>query len=691
MKGHLAMLSDSSRVLRSPNLSVLAVSAVLFGSAGLSAMAQSPEPTTTAPQTEGWIDAQGEVDMAAVLGSLDPDVRAFIAHDTTLGNPFFEGRAPGTNGNRAAAQYIEFWFKYYGLQPAFPEYDSEGNPVGDASMWVSYRQPFNISAIGESEATKAELSVADAAGLQTTYEAGKDFVALSEGEVTGPLTFVGYGVASGPDGQNHYGDADLKGRIAVMLRFEPSDSSGLSKWNGGKTGWSANASIETKVIEAAGHGAAGVILITPPDTADGRAYEMISLQQVSWQKAGVPVVQMSMPGAERLIEKVAGRSLEELKQAADEDAFVAENIGDGVAVSMAAAIGRKEAKTDNVGGVIRGRGELKDQWIIIGGHYDHVGYGYFGSNSGRAARGVIHPGADDNASGTSAVLILADRLSKVYAQLPADASARSILLMGFSAEESGLNGSRYYAKHPTVTADQANIMLNMDMMGRMHDNSVEVSGVGSAKNLEEIVRPYFDKSGMRVVSQQTGGGPSDHASFNSMGIPVLFFFTGLHGQYHRPVDVASLINPVGAVKIIDLAQQIAMEFAQRPEKLEYQRTTGGFRLDMLDQPIAATQPAPAAAPIAKVRVRLGVQLDGEFEGTGARLSEVSEGAPAQAAGLKPGDVILSWNGAPVADMRALLLALWKHAPGDVVKLGVKRGSEMLQIPVTLTAANPNDG
>ncbi len=691
------MLRDFSRVLRSTNLFALSVAAVLLAPARLTALGQTPaaDPGTStaiAPNTEGWIDALGDVDMAAVLGSLDPDVRAYIAHDTTLANPFFEGRAPGTNGNRAAAQYIEFWFKHYGLQPAFPEYDSAGNALGDGSMWVSYRQPFDIPAIGESETTRAELSLDDATGQRTTYEAGKDFVALSEGEVTGPLTFVGYGIASGPGGQNHYGDADLKGRIAVMLRFEPSDAAGQSKWNGGKSGWSANASIETKVIEAAGHGAAGVILMTPPDTVDRQAYEMMSLQEVSWQKAGVPVVQMSAAAAERLLELVAGQSLAELKKAADDDAFVARPIGDGFAISMAGAIGPRQAKTDNVGGVIRGRGELKDQWIIIGAHYDHVGYGFFGSNSGREARGVVHPGADDNASGTSAVLILAGRLSKVYAELPEDANARSILLMTFSAEESGLNGSRHYTKHPTLAADQVNIMLNLDMMGRLRKNSLEVSGVGSAAQLEEIVRPYFEKSGMRVVSQQTGGGPSDHASFNAVGIPVLFFFTGLHGQYHRPADVASLINPVGAIKIVDLAQKIAMEFAQRPEKLKHQQTEGGFRLDMLDQPIGAAEPAAApATPIAKVRVRLGIKSDGEFKGTGVRLLDVTEDAPAQSAGLQAGDVILSWNGAPVANITALMAELVKHNPGDVVKLGVKRGGEMRQIPVTLTAANSNDG
>lgn len=680
------MISAFPKVTRSASLLLCllgAASATVVHTGVARAQAAAADASSS---TKQWIDERGDVDMPAVLEAVGPDVRAYIAHVTTLANPFFEGRSPDTRGNRIAAEYIEFWFKYFGLAPAFPEYDNDGNPIGDPDMWISYRQPFDMP--GGMTAVRQELAVAGG-GSELAFISGKEFNALGvgEGEVSGPITFVGYGIASGPEGANHYGEVDLTGRIALMLRFEPSDGDGLSKWNNGQRGWSANASLDTKMLEAARRGASGIILVNPPDTHDSRTHELMTAEDSTWRRAGVPVVQMSLPAADRLLKQVAGKSLAAMKKTADEADFVATNLSDDYTVSIATDLERKRNWTDNVGGVIRGRGNLADEWIIIGAHYDHVGYGSFGSLGGRTAAGMIHPGADDNGSGTSAVLVLADRLSEIYENLPTDSNARSILLMTFSAEESGLNGSRYYTRHPTLSADQVNIMLNLDMVGRMRNNSVEVSGVGSATELEAIIQPIFDASGLRVVSQQTGSGPSDHASFNAVGIPVLFFFTGLHDQYHRPTDVASLINPVGAIKIVSLAESIALEFASRPEKLEFQRTGGGFRLDMLEQPPDAPQPAEEPAqPMARVNVRLGIQPDYNAEGIGVHLSGVSGDSPAQAAGLKGGDVILSWNGAPVADIRALMGELAKHKPGDQVKLGVKRGSETIELKVTLAAS-----
>lgn len=685
------MLDRTHRLSRS--LSIPAAALLLAGSLTLGwggrALAQTAAaaPDNAAAATQGWIDANGDVDMPAILNALDPDVRAYIAHITTLANPFFEGRAPGTHGNRVAADYIEFWFRHFGLQPAFPEYDAEGNAVGDGALWVSYRQPFDMP--GGMEAITQQLAFADTNGTRTDLEPLREFTALGvgEGEVSGPLSFVGYGITGGPDGQDHFGDIDLTGRIALLLNWEPSDASGRSKWNGGREGWSERANLQTKLLETARRGAVGIILVNPPDTRDGRTHELLAASESSWRRVGVPVVHLSIPAADRLLSRIGARSLSAHRQAADADDFKATHYGDQTTATIKVELRRTQNPTDNVGGVLRGHGDLKDQWIIIGAHYDHVGYGYFGSLSGRSAVGTIHPGADDNGSGTSAVLVLAQRLGDAYAKLPPDASARSILFMTFSAEESGLNGSRHYTRKPTLTADQVNIMLNLDMVGRLRHNSVEVSGIGSAVGLADLVKPAFDASGMRVVSQESGSGPSDHASFNAVGIPVLFFFTGLHEQYHRPADVASLINPVGAVKIVRLAHELAMQFATMPEKLEFQRTGGGFRLDMLDQPpgegdAAAQEPAQ---PMARSRVRLGIQPNYNAETTGVLLDGVTEGTPAAAAGLKAGDLILSWNGAPVTDIRALMTELAKHQPGDKITLGVKRSGEMIKVEVTLAA------
>lgn len=683
----LDRISRLSRTLSIPAAALLLAGSLTVGFGGQAAAQTAvAAPGSAAASTQGWIDANGDVDMPAILASLDPDVRAYIAHITTLANPFFEGRAPGTHGNRVAADYIEFWFRHFGLQPAFPEYDAEGNAVGDGALWVSYRQPFDMP--GGMEAITQQLAFADINGTRTDLEPLREFTALGvgEGEVSGPLSFVGYGIAGGPDGQDHFGDIDLTGRIALLLNWEPSDAAGRSKWNDGGDGWSERANLQTKLLETARRGAVGIIFVNPPDTRDARTHDLLTASESSWRRVGVPVVHLSIPAADRLLSRIGARNLSAHKQAADADDFKATHYGDQTTATIKVELRRTQNPTDNVGGVLRGHGDLKDQWIIIGAHYDHVGYGYFGSLSGRSAVGTIHPGADDNGSGTSAVLVLAQRLGDAYAKLPPDASVRSILFMTFSAEESGLNGSRHYTRKPTLTADQVNIMLNLDMVGRLRHNSVEVSGIGSAVGLADLVKPAFDASGMRVVSQESGSGPSDHASFNAVGIPVLFFFTGLHEQYHRPADVASLINPVGAVKIVRLAHELAMQFATMPEKLEFQRTGGGFRLDMLDQPPGeAADAEEPARPMARSRVRLGIQPNYNAETTGVLLDGVTEGTPAAAAGLKAGDLILSWNGAPVTDIRALMAELAKHQPGDKITLGVKRNGEMIKVEVTLAA------
>jgi hypothetical protein len=315
---------------------------------------------------------------------------------------------------------------------------------------------------------------------------------------------------------------------------------------------------------------------------------------------------------------------------------------------------------------------------------------------GRSSAGIIHPGADDNASGTSAVLLLAQRLSKEYRELGDDANMRSILFMGFSAEESGLVGSRWYTRHPTLGADEVNIMLNLDMVGRMRKHKLEVSGIGTAEGLEAMVKPYFERSGLTVRSQEGGTGPSDHANFFAAGIPVLFFFTGLHPQYHRPADVASLINPVGAVQVVNLAHELTIAFAKMPKPLEYVRVrSGGFRLDLLDADEEETvikeavdQAASAPVPGTRVKVRLGIQPVYDDSGDeGVLLDGVSPDSPAQKAGFAPGDRIVLWDGRAVKDIQGLMVELGKASPGDVVKIGVVREGKTVELTTTLEASD----
>lgn len=643
-----------------------------------------------------WFDDEGDIDIARVYASLTPDVRAYIAHVTTLANPFFEGRAPGTRGNRIAAEYIEFWFKYFGLAPAFPDVDDDGAQLTE-SQWVSYRQPFTMP--GGMSTVHEALSF-EKGEEDRSFVAGREFAALGvgEGDVTARLAFVGYGIERGPrdfaDYNSFGGLDDLEGRIAVLLRFEPSGEDGLSQWRDGQKGWSPRASIDAKMRAVVRHKAAGVILVHPPGTHDPRTNELLSAEVSSWRRIGIPAVHMSIAAADELLRLAAGgKSLAEFKLMADAAQPEAVLLDDDLVVTISTKLQRQANETDNVGGILRGRGELKDQWLIIGAHYDHLGYGGFGSLGGRAASGTIHPGADDNGSGTSGVILLAQRLASLYGEMDPDQDRRSILFMTFSAEESGLNGSRHYVNHPTLTPDQVTMMINLDMIGRLRNNTFELGGTGSADDLGDLLDPHIERSGINVTRNPSGLGPSDHTSFYAKSIPVLFFFTGLHDVYHTPRDVASTINSVGAVKVLDLVQDITVDLVTRPEMLTFASSSrrtrrlqpGGPPPDdgaVVEGGDDAT-PRPARTAM---KVRLGIRpASYEEGGDGIMVGGVTDDSSAAEAGLKEGDLIISWGGVELADVGDLMGQMINHEPGDKVVLGVIREGKKIDITVTLKA------
>ncbi len=638
----------------------------------------TPAAQTNLPDTSTWFFPNGDLDLPKVFATLTPDQRAYLAHITTLANPYFEGRAPGTKGIEAAAGYLEFWHRYFGLTPAFPAEQSDANVLGDTTSWSSYRQHFDID--GPTVADTVSFSYPGADGNAVNLSAPADFAAMGigTGTITAPLAFIGYAIEKGPSGFETYasvGDVDLTGRIAVILRFEPSTLDGKSKWTQGADGWSNSANLIEKFQLAKAHNAAGVVFITPPDVQDRRAKDLLSINETNFFDFGIPGVHLTADQGDRLLKAAGGHSLAEFKAMADADDAKPVMLPENSKVTLGVTLKKTRIATDNVGSYIPGKGALADQWIIIGAHYDHVGYGGSGSMSGQS--GTIHPGADDNGSGTSAVLLLAQRMKKIYDEMPADASARSVLFLHFSAEELGLIGSRYYANHPTVPLDKVSIMLNMDMVGRLHDNALEVGGVATGENLEALLKPHFDASGMNISPSSVGDDRSDHASFRQKNVPALFFFTGLHNEYHRPTDVASLINTTGAVRVADLVQTIALDFAQRPEAVKYV------------QPAADASQQQAARP--RARVRLGiVPSDYNSDDKGVRISGASEGTAAAEAGLVKDDVIIGWNDVPITNMQTLTEQLVKQEPGDVVNLKVVRGNETIVIPVKLKARS-NDG
>ena len=614
-----------------------------------------------------------DIDLKKVFEDLGPVATRWYQHVITLSNPWFEGRAPGLRGNDLAAEYLEFWMKDAGLEAAFPVPGDDGVTPKDGP-WKSYMQKFSLTG----GAPKVETAALAAAG--SDREKGKDFAVLGisgNAKVEAPVTFVGYGIAKGEGGYSSFEEgADLKGRIAMVFRYEPLDDRGRSKWASRR--FSEFAAMTPKVDALVERGAAGIILVAPPGARDGKT----ALEDVSTSRWGrpldIPVVQVSAEVAEAILKAGAPDqgTLMDWRTKADEGKVKTVALGDGSKVSLETKLSSGGTPTQNVGGVLRGKGSLADEWVVVGAHFDHVGYGYFGTSP--QYTGQVHPGADDNASGSGAMLCVAQAMADIYGGKDAPKDARSILFLGFTAEESGLRGSRWFVEHPTIPGDKITMMINMDMVGRLRSDDLSVGGMNSGKGMIDILRPVFERSGLTIHADPSGRGPSDHASFYGVGVPVTFIYTGNHDIYHTPKDKGYTLNPEGAAKIVALAADMATTMATRPEKLEFQSDGG----KTADRGYAA--------------VRLGVMPsmseDDRTPGMpkGVLVDGVSAETSAADAGITKGDVLVSWDGEAIETTGAMMTKLRSHKPGDVVKVKLWRDGKDVEVDVTLRAAKPKE-
>jgi hypothetical protein len=643
------------------------------GSLAASAPLANPAPAAAANAAlvEDQVpDLQGAI--AKAMQSLDGDVRIYNDHVVTLASPFMEGRLPGTRGMEIATEYVEYWLKKSGLEPAFT----------DASGELGYRQPFELASIPNLLSHSISLP-----GAGRGLEAGVDFTALALGDsgtVTGSLVFVGYSIESGPDDYASYADDDdLTGKVAVMLRFEPMDEDGKSLWTS-RGPWSGRAGFSFKFRAVARRNPAAVILINTPGAADPRIERLLPVGGGGGQTVDGPVIMLSQQAGADLIESLGDNlTLMELREIADVRGGV---IDLGGRVTVSAEIEREPLIAENVGGLLRGKGALADELIVIGAHLDHLGMGDFGSRSGP---GELHPGADDNASGSAAVIMLAEDLVDDYAAMDDNADARSILFLCFSAEESGLNGARHYVEEPIVPLDQHALMVNFDMIGRIVNKRLSVSGVSSADGMADWLAPYFEQSSLEIVQPANMSGASDHSAFFSKDIPVLFgIIADFHDDYHTPRDVSWKINRVDAVHTINLFHEIGLAAATRAEPFVFSDPSILASVaSALGSAADATQRArPEFASVGDIRVRMGI-VPAQDQGTdgGVLIGDVSDGTSASDAGMLAGDRMTTWNGDAIEGVLPWLSQLAAHAPGDKVQVGVNRGSESIVLWVTLKA------
>ena len=560
--------------------------------------------------------AQTCPDAQALTRGLD----GVLAHVRFLADDRLEGRAVGTVGEHCAGDYLASQFSSLGLEPA----GSQG----------SFFQTFPIRKGAElGSATRLTVAGRD-------YGVGTDWVPTgfsASASVEGELVYGGHLLSSPGNPEDEFARMDISDKIVVVEWGDPDDPHG--------TGLRGDPHFKATV--AAGRDAAGILLLAPV------GMDLPTPDSEMRAALAIPVGIVSGAAAAVLREALIG----------------------GASATLRTDVRATSAEARNVVALLPGTNPLlRGEYVVVGAHYDHLGYG--GEGSLAPGETAIHNGADDNASGTAAIL----EIARILAAGPRP--DRSVLFIAFTGEERGLWGSAYFVREPTVDLDEAVAMLNLDMVGRVVEDGLTVFGVGTAAEWDGIIdRANAELSTpFRIGKSPDGYGPSDHSSFYGEGIPVLHFLSNLHEDYHRPSDDWQKINIDGLERVSQLTARIAARLA-----------TGGADAVALS-PIEQAPPQRGAPTQAASSTSSGY---GPYLGTvpdmtprdfGLRLTGVREGSPAAAAGLQPGDVVVEFAGKPITDIYAYTYALQAQAPGDEVVIVVERNGERVSVTATLGAA-----
>ena len=574
------------------------------------------------------------------------DAKRYLDDVKALASPQMEGRGAGTKGITLAADMIEQRYRALGLQPAGTK---------------SYFQPFTVI-------TGAKLNAANHLEFEdgNAKQEGKleqDFVPFSfsaSGQAAGPIVFAGFGVTAPEFGYDDYANLDVKDKIVVLLRYEPLGFAAKT----GNAGMTQHAQLITKAINARNHGAKAVILVNGT-LPEGETDQLTKFGSVSGpENAAILIVQAKNDVAGAWF-GAAGKSLTDAKNqinAATAPASFA--FPDKLRISLQVGIEQTRATVNNVLAYLPGK---TDEYIVIGAHYDHLGYGNVDSLA-PSQIGQIHPGADDNASGTAGVLELARLLAPKKGQLD-----RGILFADFAGEELGLLGSAEWVKEPTLPLDKAVAMINMDVIGRIKDDKVYIGGTGTGASFQSLLDEEKTKSPFHFEYSASGYAASDHTSFVSKKIPVLFFFSGLHSDYHKPSDTWDKIDAPDAAKLLDFIDDVALKIDSEKERVAF---------------VTVKEEMPAGHAMsggggAGYGPYFGSVPDFGQEEDGVKFSDVRPGSPAAKAGFKPGDVLVKFGDKPIHNLYDFTDALRRSKIGDVVDVQVLRDGKPVSASVTL--------
>ena len=574
------------------------------------------------------------------IGAADPS--RYLDDIKSLTAPSMEGRGDDTKGLARAAHLLEKRYHELGLKPAGTN---------------SYFQPFTVITGAKLQADN-RFSVQEGDQKQG-LKLNQDFVPFSfssSGSVSAPVVFAGFGASADEFGYDDYAGVDVKDKIVVILRYEPAGFAEKS----GNTGLTRHSQLISKAINARNHGAKAVVLVNGK-LGEGEDDLLTRFGSVSGPaNTGIVLVQVKNDVADRWFH-AAGKSMADVQgqinHATKPQSFA---FPETLHMSINVDIETTRATVNNVLAYLPGK---TDEYVIIGAHYDHLGRGNYDSLA-PSQIGQIHPGADDNASGTAGVL----ELARVFAPLKGQLQ-RGVLFASFAGEELGLLGSAHWVQEPTLPLDKAVAMLNMDMIGRIKDDKVYIGGIGTGSTLKPMLEKAEAKSNFKVEYSAGGYSASDHTSFVTKHIPVLFFFSGLHSDYHKPSDTWEKINPQAAARLVDVVGNTGLELAEAPE-----RPT--FVAVVEDKPLAGGSGGGYGPYFGSI------PDFGQVE-NGVRFSDVKPASPAEKAGLKAGDILVQFGDKPIKNLYDFTDALRRSKVGDVVDVTVLRDGKPVKASVKL--------
>jgi hypothetical protein len=578
------------------------------------------------------------------------------AHVEALASPRLEGRLAGTNGERLASDYLIAELQKIGAKPLPEQQD--------------FRLPFEFTAGTKDGGSKVTLNLANESSAGVTggfagVSAGARALSFSDnGDVEAPVVFAGYGIVV-PDGQgfgyDSYATLDVKDKIVLVLRYFPEDAE--QKTRGVLARY---ADLRYKAMAARQHGAKAMIVVTGPRSPN--AGELIPMT-FDTALAGSGIVAVSITGDDaKLMFRRADKTLEEAQKALDDANPHATGFAlPGITARVHAAVEREKRTGHNVVAYLPATtpvtGVVKP-WIALGAHYDHLGHGEAGNTlAGKDDAGKIHLGADDNASGSAAVLAVAATLAK-------QPRRRNVIVGFWSGEELGLIGSGAFATKPPVPLEALAAYLNFDMVGRMQDNKLTVQAAGTSPAWARIIEQANVTAGFDLAVQEDPYQPTDVATFNLANVPCLSFFTGTHADYHKPSDTADKIVYEDLDRVVDFAASIVRRLEEAPEapaftKVDQKLQTGGGR--------------------AGVRIYTGTIPDYSTEVKGLLLGGVVGGGPAEQAGLQKGDVIVEIAGQTIANIYDYTYALDVLKIGQPAKVVYMRAGKKLETMLTPAA------